>query len=74
MKLSHVQEDEEDAADEDDDEDGEEDDEDLEEGKRRYPLRDRSKVQVQPYVPGTGGGMLRRAGCATLVLCRIGIT
>ncbi len=49
------------------DEEEEEDDEDMEEGDegiRRYPLRDRAKAQVQPYVPGTGGGMLRRAGCA----------
>ena len=48
--------------------DEEEDEEDMEGGsagrKRRYPLRDRTKVQVQPYVPGTGGGQLRRAGCA----------
>ncbi|CAL5230062.1 g13513 [Coccomyxa viridis] len=47
------------------DEEEEEDDEDMEEGDegiRRYPLRDRAKAQVQPYVPGTGGGMLRRAG------------
>lgn len=52
---------EEDAGDdEDDDEDTEED------GGRnhRYTLRDRSKVQVQPYVPGMGGGMLKRPGCA----------
>ena len=33
------------------------------------PLRDRSKVQVQPYVPGTGGGMLRRAGYAAAATC-----
>ena len=30
-------------------------------GGRRYPQRDRARVQVQHYVPGTGGG-LRRAG------------
>jgi len=59
--LVALQDAEEDAADdEDDDEDTEED------GGRnhRYTLRDRSKVQVQPYVPGMGGGMLKRPGCA----------
>ena len=71
--LSVLQEEEE-AAEEDADreEEDEEDDEELEEadeGRRRYPLRDRSKAQVQPYVPGTGGGMLRRAGCASLPPC-----
>ena len=57
---------EEDAA-EDEDED---DDEDMEEDggrNHRYTLRDRSKVQVQPYVPGMGGGMLKRPGCAELL-------
>ena len=58
---------EEDAAEEEvDDEDMEEGDE----GGRRYPLRDRSKAQVQPYVPGTGGGMLRRAGYIASASCQ----
>ena len=55
----------EDGDGEDADEDQVEDDGDVEGeqgvGKRRYPQRDRAKVQVQHYVPGTGGG-LRRAG------------
>ncbi len=67
-----LQEDEEAAEEDAADEEEEEDDEDMEggdEGMRRYPLRDRAKAQVQPYVPGTGGGMLRRAGCAAALSC-----
>lgn len=62
--MAALQDAEEEAADdEDDDEDMEEDGE----RNHRYTLRDRSKVQVQPYVPGMGGGMLKRRGCAKLL-------
>ena len=61
----------EDGDGDDADEDQADDDQDVEgeqgAGKRRYPQRDRAKVQVQHYVPGTGGG-LRRAGWGSDVL------
>ena len=54
------------------DEDRAEDDGDAEgrpgAGGRRYPQRDRARVQVQHYVPGTGGG-LRRAGWGSSCSC-----
>ena len=54
--------------DEDDDEDVEEEEADLQrrKGEHRYSLRDRSRHQVQPYVPGQA----ERPRCSTPIHAR----
>jgi hypothetical protein len=70
----HAQDGEEEDDDEDDDEDEDEEEEEegggvagprsARKGVHRYPLRDRARHQVQPYVPG----QTERARCAKACL------